>query len=92
MTLEQLARDNGVLWSDKITPCTAKVAVDTAHAVNATVAGLLARSQGRDADQCVVRPFGFELTTASFAMVSILSIVQRHIAFFMFTHRVYQRS
>jgi UMF1 family MFS transporter len=68
VTLEQLARDNGVLWSDKTTPCSAKTAVKVASAVNATVAGLLTRADGRDDDQCVVYPFGSEMTTASFAM------------------------
>jgi len=46
VTLEQLARERGVLRSDGVTPC---VSV-------------------KDKSQCVVRPFGRNVSTASFAM------------------------
>jgi len=69
VTLEQLSRENGVLWNDKTTPCTSKTQVKIADAVNATVVGLLTRDhKGRDDNSCVVFPFGIEMTTASFAM------------------------
>jgi len=50
----------------------------TANAVNATVAGLLRRGQARDKNQCVVYPFGTEITTSSFAMYtfSLATLIQ----------------
>jgi UMF1 family MFS transporter len=70
--LEQLARERGVFWSDKSTPCTAKAPGGAASVVaNATAAAVrnLARATvERDKDQCVVNIAGFEVTTASFAM------------------------
>lgn len=56
VTLEQLARENGVLYSDRSTPC-----------VSPTHQRLLSRDE-RDPSQCVIKPFGSEITTASFAM------------------------
>ncbi|KAF4634457.1 hypothetical protein G7Y89_g3661 [Cudoniella acicularis] len=65
VTLEQLARERGVLWSDKTTPCIAKKAAESA---GATVAHLLARASEQQNNQCVVSVFGAEITTSSFAM------------------------
>ncbi|TGO50723.1 hypothetical protein BOTNAR_0382g00090 [Botryotinia narcissicola] len=65
VTLEQLASEQGVLFTDKITPCTAKNATAIA---NATVNALMSRAEGSDTHQCIINVFGTELTTASFAM------------------------
>ncbi|KAN0104964.1 Autophagy-related protein 22-like protein [Hyaloscypha variabilis] len=65
VTLEQLAREGGVLWSDKTTPCVAKTAGKGAAAL---AARLLSRAASTDNNQCVVRVLGAELTTSSFAM------------------------
>ncbi|TAQ91058.1 hypothetical protein B7494_g619 [Chlorociboria aeruginascens] len=61
--VEQLARENGVLWSDKTTPCTAKAPAASNPAVS-----LLIRAAKEDNNQCVIHLFGTETTTASFAM------------------------
>jgi len=47
VTLEQLARENGVLYSDRTTPCMAKVFRDD-ELSNKTVAALLRRATDRD--------------------------------------------
>ena len=72
MTLEQLAREVGVLWSDKTTTC--KDAVSNLR---------VARSLGvsvikRDDHQCIIRPFGHDMTTSSFSLYtfSIATLVQ----------------
>jgi MFS transporter, UMF1 family len=65
VTLEQLAREGGVLWSDKKTPCVAKTAGKGAAAL---AARLLTRATSADNNQCVVHVLGAELTTSSFAM------------------------
>ena len=44
VTLEQLARENGFLWSDRSTPCTAKATPPSA----ATMAFLAKRANDRD--------------------------------------------
>ena len=62
MTLEQLAREQGVLWSDKTTPCLANV--KDARGLESSNRLTARREDG----QCIVRPFGKEITTASFAM------------------------
>lgn len=72
VTLEQLAREQGVLFTDKITPCTAKNATAIA---NATVNALMSRAEGPDTHQCIVNVFGTELTTASFAMYTFSASV-----------------
>ncbi|TVY12654.1 Autophagy-related protein 22-1 [Lachnellula arida] len=61
VTLEQLARERGVLWSDKTTSCMAKKAAETG-------ARLLSRAAEKDNNQCVVNVLGAEITTSSFAM------------------------
>jgi len=60
VTLEQLARENGVLYSDHTTPCVGPV----------SAAELLKRvtDGARDPDQCLIHLFGTDVTTASFAM------------------------
>lgn len=61
VTMEQLARENGVLYSDRTTPCIQpKQAGEGAR--------LLARAAARETDQCIINLFGSEITTASFAM------------------------
>jgi UMF1 family MFS transporter len=65
VTLEQLAREQGVLFTDKATSCTAK---NVTQVANATANALLKRAGEPDTHQCIVNVFGAELTTASFAM------------------------
>ncbi|ESZ99119.1 hypothetical protein SBOR_0529 [Sclerotinia borealis F-4128] len=72
VTLEQLARERGVLFIDKVTPCTAKNATAIA---TATVNALLSRAEGSDTHQCIINVFGTELTTASFAMYTFSASV-----------------
>ncbi|KAL8828212.1 MAG: hypothetical protein Q9191_002720 [Dirinaria sp. TL-2023a] len=62
VTLEQLARERGVLWSDKTTSCV--TSVKDPEKVRALRHSLVKR----DDSQCIVQPFGKEITTASFAM------------------------
>lgn len=81
MTLEQLARERGVFYSDKSTPCTAKspaTAASVAANATANAVRVLSRAMERDKDQCVVKVAGVEVTTASFAMYtfSIAVLVQ----------------
>ena len=61
VTLEQLAREQGVLWSDKTTSCVAKKAAEEG-------AQLLVRAAEKDNNHCVVNVLGAEITTSSFAM------------------------
>ncbi|QSZ33567.1 hypothetical protein DSL72_005135 [Monilinia vaccinii-corymbosi] len=72
VTLEQLAREQGVLFADKVTPCTARNATAIA---NATVNALMSRSKGADTHQCVINVLGTELTTASFTMYTFSASV-----------------
>lgn len=63
ITLEQLARENGVLLKDHTTPCTAK----------SPLSGLgltddISAAMKKDYGQCVVNIIGLEINTASFAM------------------------
>ncbi|KAL2060959.1 hypothetical protein VTL71DRAFT_9011 [Oculimacula yallundae] len=67
VALEQLARENGVLWSDKTTPCVVKA--DSGSPAG-SVAGVVARAAGSDSDthnQCVIPSLG-NMTTSSFAL------------------------
>ncbi|KAI9823577.1 MAG: Autophagy protein 22 [Thelocarpon impressellum] len=69
ITLEQLAREWGVLLSDKTTPC--RASSDPSPAVDPTsaVSALLARGAPHaDKGQCVIFLLGLEINTASFAM------------------------
>ncbi|KAK8256749.1 autophagy-related protein 22-2 [Phyllosticta capitalensis] len=63
ITLEQLAREVGVLQSDKTTPCKTSFDVPAPQPP-----GLLAKQPSPDAAQCVVYVLGAEINTASFAM------------------------
>jgi len=82
VTLEQLARERGVFWSDKSTPCTsnapAAAASMAANAPMTTESAFARAATTRDKDQCVVKIAGIEVTTASFAMYtfSIAVLVQ----------------
>jgi len=64
VTLEQLARERGVLWSDKTMSCMAKAAANGTE----TASRLLTRVAENDNNQCLIRVFGTEITTSSFAM------------------------
>lgn len=69
VTLEQLARERGVFWSDKTTPCVAKVELGNGSDGNASLASFLVRAATeKENDQCIITIFGSEITTASFAM------------------------
>ncbi|KAI5302090.1 Autophagy protein 22, partial [Ascosphaera pollenicola] len=84
LTLEQLAREHGVLYSDRSLSCVEprpsvnNATVATSAAVNGTVraAKYLARAiEDVDPDRCVVHVFGKELNTASFAMFTFSAAV-----------------
>lgn len=60
MTLEQLARDRGVLLSDKTTPC--RAASDSSHTTT------ISTSTKHELPACIVQVGGLEINTASFAM------------------------
>ncbi|KAL1594949.1 Autophagy protein 22 [Nothophoma quercina] len=64
VTLEQLARENGVLLHDHTTPCKASLPTVSPPASFST----LFKPHHREKGQCVVNILGFELNTASFAM------------------------
>ncbi|KAL4901953.1 autophagy-related protein 22-1 [Aspergillus multicolor] len=62
ITLEQMARERGVLFSDKTTPCTATWKTpDTIHAN-------WQNNKAAASGQCIVYILGAEVNTASFAM------------------------
>jgi UMF1 family MFS transporter len=65
VTLEQLARERGVLWADRTVPCVVKKAAE--HST-AAVARLLSRAAETDNNQCIVNVLGAEMTTSSFVM------------------------
>ncbi|KAF2400108.1 autophagy-related protein 22-1 [Trichodelitschia bisporula] len=60
ITLEQLARERGVLQSDHSTPCKSGLEVSDPYVFN--------KPPPSDAVQCVVDVLGMEINTASFAM------------------------
>ncbi|KAJ4384442.1 Autophagy protein 22 [Didymella sp. IMI 355093] len=64
VTLEQLARENGVLLSDHTTPC--KASLPTVSPSASFTA--LFKPHHPETGQCVVNILGFEVNTASFAM------------------------
>jgi UMF1 family MFS transporter len=66
VTLEQLARESGVLRSDGVTPCIQAAAKEG----TSRLTRLLIRTaeSADDKDQCIVRPFGRETSTSSFAL------------------------
>lgn len=68
VTLEQLARESGVLRSDGVTPCVQPPegsGVRTNHLLKLLIRATVSRD---DDKQCVIKPFGRETSTASFAM------------------------
>ncbi|KAI5206047.1 MFS general substrate transporter [Aureobasidium subglaciale] len=77
VTLEQLAKERGVLRSDHVTPCVKpkSVVAGTQHLLlRAVTRAATEKNEG----QCVVQPFGKDISTASFAMYtfSIAVLVQ----------------
>jgi MFS transporter, UMF1 family len=70
VTIEQLARENGVLYSDRKTPCL-QTAVKAAR-------GLLARAPNTDKDQCIINFLGSDMTTSAYTMYtfSIAVLIQ----------------
>lgn len=66
IVLEQLARENGVLLSDRITPCQSGAGTLPQPPADASAAGSI-HTQAR-ANQCLVRFLGMEVNTSSFAM------------------------
>ncbi|KAI9803839.1 MAG: hypothetical protein M1825_001719 [Sarcosagium campestre] len=70
VTLEQLARESGVLLSDKTSPCPSSFKAGPAH-VNSSLISEPAYTNGlptSDKGQCIIYLFGSEINTASFAM------------------------
>ncbi|KAK2750641.1 Autophagy protein 22 [Myotisia sp. PD_48] len=67
ITLEQMARDQGVLLSDKTTPCSASWVPSTSPSFDA--------SKSPSSEQCIVYVFGAEVNTASFAMYTFSASV-----------------
>ncbi|RMZ79104.1 hypothetical protein DV738_g3473, partial [Chaetothyriales sp. CBS 135597] len=69
VTIEQLARENGVLFSDRNTACVGAPAEADPTRHRRRLMMMAARAtNAADKDQCIVNLFGHELTTASFAM------------------------
>ncbi|EZF31602.1 hypothetical protein H109_05722 [Trichophyton interdigitale MR816] len=66
LALEQMTRDQGVLVSDKTTPCTSTWQHTNATS-NATTAVSALKAEPAN-NQCLVYVLGFEVNTASFAM------------------------
>ena len=67
ITLEQLARERGLLLSDKKTPCQATFHVHHAShgpTANSSSFGILPE----DSEQCIIYFLGYEMNTASFAL------------------------
>jgi MFS transporter, UMF1 family len=62
VTMEQLARENGVLWSDRTTPCS-------------RAGSKLAVRASSDNDQCLISLFGAEITSSSFVMYTFSAAV-----------------
>lgn len=77
ITLEQLARDNGVLLKDKTTPCHAGWQTDHGTTPNASIVSTPKHTHN-ELPPCVIYLLGAEINTASFAMYtfSISVLVQ----------------
>ncbi|KAF2475175.1 autophagy-related protein 22-1 [Lindgomyces ingoldianus] len=65
VTLEQLSRERGFLFSDKSRPC---VAQTRSLSGQDSMRNLLTRANDAKQDQCVINFLGMGITTASFAM------------------------
>lgn len=81
VTLEQLAREAGVLRSDGVTPCIQQHenATRFTRIVRSAVESLLiTRDEGDVSSQCIIKPFGRTMATSSFALYtfSIAVLVQ----------------
>ena len=63
VTMEQLARERGVLWSDRSAPCISRGSGGGHPSVRAEGAGV-----SNDKDQCLIKFLGAEMTTSSFVM------------------------
>ena len=70
IALEQLARERGVLLSDRSTPCTKASTTTTSAVLDRVVSSVSIREVVAvpDKGQCIVRILGSEINTASFAM------------------------
>lgn len=66
MILEQLARERGVLQSDRSTSCTAEPPTPSGNSINSSNPHIHPPRPGNN--QCIVDFAGFEINTASFAM------------------------
>ncbi|KAE8445229.1 Autophagy- protein 22 [Mollisiaceae sp. DMI_Dod_QoI] len=83
VTLEQLARERGVLWSDRTTPCMVKTGTE---ASNSVAARILSRAAESDNNQCIVHVLGFEMTTSSYAMYTFsLAVLVQALALVSFS-------
>lgn len=67
ITLEQLARERGVLLSDRKTPCSASFDINP-PSINISSGSPLYRLPNPEKGQCIVDILGLEVNTASFAM------------------------
>jgi MFS transporter, UMF1 family len=67
MTLEQLARENGVLLPDRIEPCVPNPDSPPGNALS-LVSRFVSARVANETGQCVVYFLGMEINTASFAM------------------------
>ncbi|KAI5273422.1 MFS general substrate transporter [Aureobasidium subglaciale] len=77
VTLEQLAKERGVLRSDQATPCVKPKSV-AAETQRLLLRAVTRAATEKNEGQCVVQPFGKDISTASFAMYtfSIAVLVQ----------------
>lgn len=78
ITLEQLARENGVLKSDGITSCIAKTSNPAARDLSGWSSIFSRHLQRRQNAPCVVHLFGTDINTSSFTLYtfSISVLVQ----------------
>lgn len=82
VTLEQLARERGVLWSDRNTSCMAKAASEA----NKTTASRLLSRAVSDNNQCIVSVLGWEMTTSSFSLYTFsLAVLVQALALVSFS-------
>ncbi|KAM5476577.1 Autophagy protein 22 [Microsporum canis] len=73
LALEQMTRDQGVLVSDKTTPCTS--AWKHSNATAGSARAVLPLRAVPPSNQCLVYVLGFEVNTASFAMYTFSASV-----------------
>ncbi|KAI1916219.1 Autophagy protein 22 [Ophidiomyces ophidiicola] len=99
ITLEQMTRDQGVLLSDKKTPCTASWPTTPAPGLGtaSNVTSNITASPPTGAPQCVIYVLGMEINTASFAMYTFsLSVLVQSIIIISMSaaadHGVYRKT